>query len=80
MADGTRKELYENGGRDLTAEGWERMAEKLGEAATEAGNAAKALREHGRNSREFKDAKQRSFIPFKEMLRLVGGGLGVFLN
>ncbi len=43
-------------------------------------NAAKALREHGRRSREFKDAKERSFIPFKEMLRIVGGGRGVFLN
>ena len=80
MADGTGKKLYENGGRDLTPEGWEEMAAKLGEAATEAGKAAKALREHGRSSREFKDAKERSFIPFKEMLRIVGGGFGVFLN
>ncbi len=33
MADGTGKKLHENGGRDLTPEGWEEMAAKLGEAA-----------------------------------------------
>ncbi len=32
MADGTSKELYENGGRDLTVEGWKCfLASLLGE-------------------------------------------------
>lgn len=43
-------------GRNLTAEGWEKAAEIQEELASNARAAARALREHGRESLEFREA------------------------
>lgn len=68
MADG--RGLYENGGRDLSPEGWEEMARQMEEIKERSEDVAKALREHGRGSEKFRYAKERWLSAWRKPMAL----------